>query len=688
MATLDIGKIKFTWKGTFATGTTYEADDVVYYNGDSWVYVNATSKTGTAAGAPASTNTTHWNLMAQGTSNTLTTAGDLLTHDGSTVARLAIGNAGQVLKATSSTAVGWGTADGWQSMDICDSNVPLYANTTNSTIPGTDGKRPWLAQYNGKSGASADWIPIDPFFNPECGPVKRDRERMHNNYTKMVWLNSSHELMTKGYSHYGLGAIGSGSYNESVEHCMPISTEFGGLKDGEYFVRHWYNQNSMVVLTNKGNVFVQGENGSGQLGLGDTTDRYQLVRNPYLGPDATNNSITCEVACVATNDAGGYQGMGNTHYFFITHDGRVFVCGWGGSGSHGLGNTTNTNVPTRITGLSNIVSISAGYSDTYFLDSSGNAYHTGSNTNSISSLGSSRTSPAQMTAVSNAAQIMCCNTYYYNGGVAACGYYINTSGDLYAIGNNGSGQCATGNTTTQTAWVQVGGSENFAAIHSAGNASTLSLCAFLGNPSGQDGPGDAYTYTVAANTGLQIAIWGYNGQGQHLVGNTTANQSVRDPQTTTFGTNYLKNVTSSADGSINTTNLTFPKNNIKAIFPIRSSGYNAPGWIFLDTQYRTWNGGYFHNAYYYQANTSSYNFTNAFLYPAPWNHSLASGFHYPGTTDIYVKEIMSVGHYYNSYWTWYARMSDNSIWMIGNNYYYQHGSNNNTHFRHWHKMQP
>ena len=134
MATLDIGKIKFTWRGTFATGNTYEADDVVYYNGDSWVYVNATSKTGTAAGAPTSSNSTHWNLMAQGTSNTLTTAGDLLTHDGSTVARLAIGSSGSVLKAISSTSVGWGTADGWQSMDILESNVPLYANTTNSTI--------------------------------------------------------------------------------------------------------------------------------------------------------------------------------------------------------------------------------------------------------------------------------------------------------------------------------------------------------------------------------------------------------------------------------------------------------------------------------------------------------------------------------------------------------------------------
>ena len=90
MATVDLGKIKFTWRGTFSTSNTYEADDVVEYNGSSWVYVNTTSKTGTNAGAPSSSNSTHWELMAQG-SGTLTTAGDLLTHDGSNEQRLAIG---------------------------------------------------------------------------------------------------------------------------------------------------------------------------------------------------------------------------------------------------------------------------------------------------------------------------------------------------------------------------------------------------------------------------------------------------------------------------------------------------------------------------------------------------------------------------------------------------------------------
>ena len=50
MATIDVGKLKFTFKGAFATGTTYEKDDVVSFGGSSWIYVNATSKTGSAAG--------------------------------------------------------------------------------------------------------------------------------------------------------------------------------------------------------------------------------------------------------------------------------------------------------------------------------------------------------------------------------------------------------------------------------------------------------------------------------------------------------------------------------------------------------------------------------------------------------------------------------------------------------------
>ena len=529
MATIDVGKIRFNWTGAFATGTTYSLNDVVSYSGSSWVYVNATAKTGTAAGAPSSSNSTHWDLMADGASP-LTTAGDVMTHDGSSSIRLAVGSVGQGLKVVSANTLGFGNVTGFDNHLILGSNVPAYAKTHATDEGGTDGKYPWLARYNGKSGASADWIPYDGMPNGACGPVKRDRNDHATNYTCVKWINTNHEPMIAGYGYQGLGPKASGSYNEQPHNMLQLSAEFGGMAADEYFVRMWYNQHSVQMLTNKGNVWAMGENGSGQLGLGDTTDRYQLVRNPYLGPDATNNSITCEVACIATNDARGYQGMGNTAYMAITHDGRVFDWGWNGNGRGGHGDTTNRTKPTLVSGLTNIKQLSLGYNDTFAVDSSGNAYHSGANTSSISSLGSARTSFAQMTSIDNVAQILNMCTYYYSGGILASAYVIQTDGDMYGIGENGAGQLGQGNTTDLTTWTQIGGATNFAAVHAAGNTSTLSVCALVGNSSGQDGPGDAYTYNVAANTGLPLRTMGHNAQGALMQGNTTANSAVNQPQ--------------------------------------------------------------------------------------------------------------------------------------------------------------
>ena len=81
---------------------------------------------------------------------------------------------------------------------------------------------------------------------------------------------------------------------------------------------------------------------------------------------------------------------------------------------------------------------------------------------------------------------------------------------------------------------------------------------------------------------------------QHMVGDTTANQSVRTPSTGTFG-DYHNTVNSSADGTVSRTALTFPRNNMIACFPMRTSGYNANlgDWI-VDTQGRVWVWGYWH----------------------------------------------------------------------------------------------
>lgn len=59
MATIDIGKIKPVFKGTYDNSTAYVLDDIVYYNGSSYV-----AKTSTTGNLP--TDNTKWNLLASG----------------------------------------------------------------------------------------------------------------------------------------------------------------------------------------------------------------------------------------------------------------------------------------------------------------------------------------------------------------------------------------------------------------------------------------------------------------------------------------------------------------------------------------------------------------------------------------------------------------------------------------------
>ena len=112
MATVTLGNIKLNWKGAYNAGTAYAIDDVVSYNGSSYV-----AKTATTGNLP--TVTANWDIMSQAGTNgtngtdltsTLTTQGDIVYRDGSGLARLGYGTAGQVLQTGGSGAnPSWGT---------------------------------------------------------------------------------------------------------------------------------------------------------------------------------------------------------------------------------------------------------------------------------------------------------------------------------------------------------------------------------------------------------------------------------------------------------------------------------------------------------------------------------------------------------------------------------------------------
>jgi hypothetical protein len=109
MATVNLGSIKFKWKGTYAGGTAYTVDDVVSYNGSSYICILAST-------GNLPTNTTYFEQMSSAGTNgtdltsTLTTQGDIVYRDGSGLQRLAAGTSGQVLQTGGAGAnPSWGT---------------------------------------------------------------------------------------------------------------------------------------------------------------------------------------------------------------------------------------------------------------------------------------------------------------------------------------------------------------------------------------------------------------------------------------------------------------------------------------------------------------------------------------------------------------------------------------------------
>ena len=104
MATIDLGKIKFNWRGTYAGGTAYVPDDVVYYM-DGSVGSSYMCVANTTGNAPSSGGTPHasWEYLAKGQATSpTTTQGDLIVRGESPDERLSIGAAGKALVVNSS----------------------------------------------------------------------------------------------------------------------------------------------------------------------------------------------------------------------------------------------------------------------------------------------------------------------------------------------------------------------------------------------------------------------------------------------------------------------------------------------------------------------------------------------------------------------------------------------------------
>ncbi|BAQ86091.1 putative carbohydrate binding domain containing protein [uncultured Mediterranean phage uvMED] len=104
MATINLGSIKFKWKGIYAGGTAYTIDDVVSYNGSSYICIQAST-------GNLPTDTAYFEQMSQkGTDGTNgTDVGATLSNNqiaikdnSGNIAGVSIGSAGEALKVNAS----------------------------------------------------------------------------------------------------------------------------------------------------------------------------------------------------------------------------------------------------------------------------------------------------------------------------------------------------------------------------------------------------------------------------------------------------------------------------------------------------------------------------------------------------------------------------------------------------------
>ena len=121
MATLNLGRIKPVFRGAYNSATAYVVDDIVTFGDETFICILAST-------GNATSNTTYWSKLAsKGTDGTdvgtvITTQGDILYRDGSGLARLGYGTAGQLLQTGGSGAnpswtnapVGISGADMWR----------------------------------------------------------------------------------------------------------------------------------------------------------------------------------------------------------------------------------------------------------------------------------------------------------------------------------------------------------------------------------------------------------------------------------------------------------------------------------------------------------------------------------------------------------------------------------------------
>ena len=248
---------------------------------------------------------------------------------------------------------------------------------------------------------------------------------------KQVYCGYSHTFILKndgtlwGTGNNYSGQLGLGDGHDRYAFTQ-ITTNTDNIKDvycgGSY----------TIILKNDGTLWGCGANGSGQLGLGDTTNRTTFTQ-------VTTNADNIKSVC-----------CGSSHTLILKNDGTVWGCGHNGYGELGLGNNTNKNTFTQITtNINDIKEIYCGGSHTFMLKNDSTLWGCGYNYNGQLGLGDSddRYTFTEIATNANNIKSICCGSHHT--------LILKNDGSLWGTGRNNCSQLGLGDTTDRTIFTQV-----------------------------------------------------------------------------------------------------------------------------------------------------------------------------------------------------------------------------------------
>jgi alpha-tubulin suppressor-like RCC1 family protein len=255
--------------------------------------------------------------------------------------------------------------------------------------------------------------------------------------TDIFASSSDHFFLTAAGDVYGYG------YNDEYQLGLgdtdqrDAPTYITGLNEGSAVTDISLANYTSLLLTPAGDAYGCGRNDDGQLGLGDTVQRSVPT---YITGLSEGSAVTGLPR--RGGDAWGEASL------FLTPAGDVYGCGKNGDGELGLGDYTQREVPTLITGLSYGSAVTGIFSvswNSFFLTPGGDAYGCGLNNNHLLGLGphtlSTQTYPSPMYITgTTVADISTSHEHTM---------FLTTAGDVYANGQNGFAELGDGTTTTR-----------------------------------------------------------------------------------------------------------------------------------------------------------------------------------------------------------------------------------------------